>query len=253
MTTLPATPRPTGSSPAPLGRPPGREAFPGDIFYIHARLLERATHLLSGTRRRFSYGPAHHRNRKAQNISAYIPTNLISITDGQVYLSARFCSRKASCRPWTWASPSPGWAAKPNGRLTGRSPATCVSPTPSLRSWRPSPASGPGSTSAPVSFWSGAIVSGRYFSSRPGDPCRWSNRSSVLSGRHPGLLWMPIPLDKLSAAEQAIDQAPGRTPGGLPLDIVKNPGREDLSPADEEVLLQHLKNSLATVNEHGNH
>jgi F-type H+-transporting ATPase subunit alpha len=69
-----------------LRRPPGREAFPGDIFYIHSRLLERATHL----------GADFHGGSltalpiietEAQNISAYIPTNLISITDGQIYLS----------------------------------------------------------------------------------------------------------------------------------------------------------------------
>jgi F-type H+/Na+-transporting ATPase subunit alpha len=69
-----------------LRRPPGREAFPGDIFYIHSRLLERATHL----------GDDFHGGSltalpiietEAQNISAYIPTNLISITDGQIYLS----------------------------------------------------------------------------------------------------------------------------------------------------------------------
>ncbi|WP_305728768.1 alternate F1F0 ATPase, F1 subunit alpha [Nitrosomonas sp. Nm51] len=69
-----------------LRRPPGREAYPGDIFYLHARLLERAAHL-------------HQRSgggsltalpiieTQAQDISAYIPTNLISITDGQIYLS----------------------------------------------------------------------------------------------------------------------------------------------------------------------
>lgn len=69
-----------------LRRPPGREAFPGDIFYIHSRLLERATHL----------GEEYHGGSltalpiietEAQDISAYIPTNLISITDGQIYLS----------------------------------------------------------------------------------------------------------------------------------------------------------------------
>ena len=69
-----------------LRRPPGREAFPGDIFYIHARLLERSTHL----RKELGGGSLTALpiiETEAQNISAYIPTNLISITDGQIYLS----------------------------------------------------------------------------------------------------------------------------------------------------------------------
>lgn len=70
-----------------LRRPPGREAFPGDIFYIHSRLLERSTHL------RAEYGGGSITSlpiveTEAQNISAYIPTNIISITDGQIYLSS---------------------------------------------------------------------------------------------------------------------------------------------------------------------
>jgi F-type H+-transporting ATPase subunit alpha len=69
-----------------LRRPPGREAFPGDIFYIHSRLLERATHLrqeLGGG----SLTALPIIETEAQDIAAYIPTNLISITDGQIYLS----------------------------------------------------------------------------------------------------------------------------------------------------------------------
>lgn len=69
-----------------LRRPPGREAYPGDIFYIHSRLLERSTHL------RPEYGGGSLTalpivETQAQDMSAYIPTNLISITDGQIYLS----------------------------------------------------------------------------------------------------------------------------------------------------------------------
>ena len=70
-----------------LRRPPGREAFPGDVFYIHSRLLERATHLsadLGGG----SLTALPIVSTEAGNISAYIPTNIISITDGQIYLSA---------------------------------------------------------------------------------------------------------------------------------------------------------------------
>lgn len=66
-----------------LRRPPGREAFPGDIFYIHSRLLERSTHLLKGG----SLTALPIIETEAQDISAYIPTNLISITDGQIYIS----------------------------------------------------------------------------------------------------------------------------------------------------------------------
>jgi len=69
-----------------LKRPPGREAFPGDIFYIHSRLLERATHL-SKELKGGSLTALPIIETEAQDISAYIPTNLISITDGQVYLS----------------------------------------------------------------------------------------------------------------------------------------------------------------------
>ena len=69
-----------------LRRPPGREAFPGDIFYVHSRLLERSTRLrqeLNGG----SLTALPIVETEAQNIAAYIPTNLISITDGQIYLS----------------------------------------------------------------------------------------------------------------------------------------------------------------------
>jgi F-type H+-transporting ATPase subunit alpha len=69
-----------------LRRPPGREAFPGDIFYIHSRMLERATHLRP-ERGGGSLTALPIIETEAQDISAYIPTNLISITDGQIYLS----------------------------------------------------------------------------------------------------------------------------------------------------------------------
>ena len=69
-----------------LRRPPGREAFPGDIFYLHSRLLERATQL-SQERGGGSLTALPIVETEAQNMSAYIPTNLISITDGQIYLA----------------------------------------------------------------------------------------------------------------------------------------------------------------------
>lgn len=75
-----------------LRRPPGREAYPGDIFYIHSRLLERAAHL-SAKRGGGSLTALPVIETQAQNMSAYIPTNLISITDGQIYLSPDLFSK----------------------------------------------------------------------------------------------------------------------------------------------------------------
>jgi len=70
-----------------LRRPPGREAYPGDIFYLHSRLLERAAKL-SDERGGGSLTAIPVIETKAGDISAYIPTNVISITDGQIYLES---------------------------------------------------------------------------------------------------------------------------------------------------------------------
>src|SRR5207244_13053386 len=68
-----------------LRRPPGREAFPGDVFYLHSRLLERAAKLNDklGAGSLTSLPVI---ETQAGDVSAYIPTNVISITDGQIYL-----------------------------------------------------------------------------------------------------------------------------------------------------------------------
>jgi F-type H+-transporting ATPase subunit alpha len=71
-----------------LRRPPGREAYPGDVFYLHSRLLERASKLsneLGGG----SLTALPIIETQADDITAYIPTNVISITDGQIYLGSR--------------------------------------------------------------------------------------------------------------------------------------------------------------------
>ena len=70
-----------------LRRPPGREAYPGDVFYLHSRLLERAVRLndeLGGG----SLTALPIIETQANDVSAYIPTNVISITDGQIFLEA---------------------------------------------------------------------------------------------------------------------------------------------------------------------
>ncbi|MCS7025428.1 MAG: F0F1 ATP synthase subunit alpha [Bryobacteraceae bacterium] len=67
-----------------LRRPPGREAFPGDVFYLHSRLLERAAKLKDGG----SLTALPFIETQAGDVSAYIPTNVISITDGQIFLES---------------------------------------------------------------------------------------------------------------------------------------------------------------------
>src|SRR5262249_60211115 len=73
-----------GGGALPLRRPPGREAYPGDVFYLHSRLLERCAKLseeLGGG----SMTGLPIIETKGDDISAYIPTNVISITDGQIF------------------------------------------------------------------------------------------------------------------------------------------------------------------------
>src|SRR6185295_10683039 len=70
-----------------LRRPPGREAYPGDVFYLHSRLLERAAKM-SDDRRGGSLTALPVIETQAGDVSAYIPTNVISITDGQIFLES---------------------------------------------------------------------------------------------------------------------------------------------------------------------
>ena len=79
-----------------LRRPPGREAFPGDVFYLHSRLLERAARINADEVERLTEGKVKGKNgsltalpiieTQAGDVSAFVPTNVISITDGQIYL-----------------------------------------------------------------------------------------------------------------------------------------------------------------------
>src|SRR5688572_19308884 len=68
-----------------LRRPPGREAYPGDVFYLHSRLLERAAKM-SKEKGAGSLTALPIIETQAGDVSAYIPTNVISITDGQIFL-----------------------------------------------------------------------------------------------------------------------------------------------------------------------
>ena len=71
-----------------LRRPPGREAYPGDVFYLHSRLLERAAKM-SDEEGAGSLTALPIIETQAGDVSAYIPTNVISITDGQIFLESR--------------------------------------------------------------------------------------------------------------------------------------------------------------------
>ena len=128
-----------------LRRPPGRESFPGDIFYIHSRLLERSTHLrseLGGG----SLTALPIVETEEQNIAAYIPTNLISITDGQIYLTPDLF-QKGILPAVDVGSPFPESEARPSFQPIERWRGTCGCSIRSLKSWRCFRASAPGSMS----------------------------------------------------------------------------------------------------------
>lgn len=77
-----------------LGRPPGREAYPGDVFYLHSRLLERAAKIRGKEGQKGGSLTALPIVETVEgDVSAYIPTNVISITDGQIYLDVSFFSK----------------------------------------------------------------------------------------------------------------------------------------------------------------
>jgi len=93
-----------------LRRPPGREAYPGDVFYLHSRLLERAAKVnekLGGG----SLTALPIIETQAGDISAYIPTNVISITDGQIFLESDLFNQ-ASAPPSTSATRCRAWAGR---------------------------------------------------------------------------------------------------------------------------------------------
>ena len=86
-----------------LRRPPGREAYPGDVFYLHSRLLERAAKL-NEKNGSGSLTALPIIETQAGDVSAYIPTNVISITDGQIFLETELFYSRASVPPSTSVS-----------------------------------------------------------------------------------------------------------------------------------------------------
>ena len=130
-----------------LRRPPGREAYPGDVFYLHSRLLERAAKL-SDAEGGGSLTALPIIETQAGDVSAYIPTNVISITDGQIYLEADlfYSGVRPAINVGISVSRVGGNAQiKAMKKVAGR----CASTWRSTASWRPSRSSAPTSTRPP--------------------------------------------------------------------------------------------------------
>ena len=113
--TCPSTPSAYREISLLLRRPPGREAYPGDVFYLHSRLLERASKL-NDARGGGSLTALPIIETQAGDISAYIPTNVISITDGQIFLEADLFYSGIRPAVNVGLSVSPAWAATHRSR-----------------------------------------------------------------------------------------------------------------------------------------
>jgi len=151
-----------------LRRPPGREAFPGDIFYIHSRLLERATHL--------------RKERGGGSLTAlptFRPISSPSLTARST--SRRRCLNWGSFRRSRSENPSREWGARRSGRRIGPSRAISSSPTRSSRSWKPSQGSVPVSTKLPGAPLIMGSASARASSRRSPSRYRHSSRSPCSS------------------------------------------------------------------------
>ena len=138
-----------------LRRPPGREAYPGDVFYLHSRLLERAARINANEVERRTGGEVKGRTgsltalpiieTQAGDVSAFVPTNVISITDGQIFLETDLFN--AGIRPAVNAGLSVSrWGARRRPRSSASSAAGCGSPSRSTASSPPSRSSPPTST-----------------------------------------------------------------------------------------------------------
>jgi F-type H+-transporting ATPase subunit alpha len=150
-----------------LRRPPGREAYPGDVFYLHSRLLERAARVSEEYVEAFTKGAVKGKTgsltalpiieTQAGDVTAFVPTNVISITDGQIFLETD--SMPASARRSTPASRCRGSAATRRPRSSKSWAAACACRSRSSASSRLSRSSPPISTKRPASSWTAAASS----------------------------------------------------------------------------------------------
>lgn len=192
-----------------LRHPPGRETFPGDIFYIHSRLLERATHLCDERGGGSLTLPIV--ETEAQNISAYIPTNLISITDGQIYLSPSLFELGVSPSSMSANRSARAWAAKRSAPRTARWQATSSWRMRSLRSWKLLPALVRGWTAPPRSS---SMVNIRACLKQPESaPVSVLPQITVLMALTE--LFDNVPLERMPQAEHAVREAAVQLPDAL--------------------------------------
>ena len=188
-----------------LRRPPGREAYPGDVFYLHSRLLERAARINADHVEEITEGRVKGRTgsltalpiieTQAGDVSAFVPTNVISITDGQIFLESDLFN--ANVRPAINAGLSVSGSAEPRRRASsGSSGAACASPSRSTGSSPRSPSSRPiwtrppaGSSSAASGSWRSSSRSSTRRSPSPSRRYRctqwtaatWTTSSSIAS------------------------------------------------------------------------
>ena len=151
-----------------LRRPPGREAYPGDVFYLHSRLLERAARVNADYVEKTTNGEVKGKTgsltalpvieTQAGDVSAFVPTNVISITDGQIFLETDLFN--AGIRPRsTPVSRCPASVVRRRPRSSRSSPAVSVPTSRSIANWLRSRSSPPTSTAPRGSSSSAAAAS----------------------------------------------------------------------------------------------
>ncbi len=158
-----------------LRRPPGREAYPGDVFYLHSRLLERAAKL-NEDNGAGSLTALPVIETQANDVSAYIPTNVISITDGQIFLETDLFYQGIRPAVNVGISVSRVGILGPDQGDEDRRRPDQGRNWRSTAKWPPSPNSAPTSTPRPRRCWRAASVSPNCSSSRNTSPSRSRSR-----------------------------------------------------------------------------